>query len=238
MKEYKSISIQSFEHYRKISDSSDFALYRGQNKDYDLKPSIARQRNRKNLLQVENLVFMNFKERFPFFKKENKLFQPKTDWDFLVTAQHFGLKTRLLDWSSSPFVALWFATSLDLENNGYGVVWIYKAEKNKIMDYTSLPNNPFGIRKTIVFQPKVKGNGRVYNQKSWFTAHYFDEVDYSLPFDKQEKNSDILTKLTIPSSIFPELRNSLKNIKDISAETLFNSIDKMSEDINRTLAPN
>lgn len=237
MKEYKSISIESFEHYREITLQTDFVLFRGQNKDYDLKPGIARQRNRKNLLQTESKVFDNFKKRFQFFE-EYKSFAHKTDWDFLVDAQHFGLKTRLLDWSINPFVALWFATSLDLENNGYGVVWIYKVQKSKIIDYNALPKNPFGIKKTIVFQPKTKANGRVYNQKSWFTAHYFDEIDYSLPFNKQEKNGDNLTKLTIPNSKFPELRNSLNDQKDISAETLFNSLDKMCEDINKTFAPN
>lgn len=49
--------------------------------------------------------------------------QPASEWELLVVAQHHGVPTRLLDWSSSPLVAAHFATCSTLARQQDCAIW-------------------------------------------------------------------------------------------------------------------
>lgn len=67
---------------------------------------------------LERHIFRNFQR----YSRPYLTQQMGSDWELLVTAQHYGLPTRLLDWSYSPLVAMHFAT-LDEHEGGDRVVW-------------------------------------------------------------------------------------------------------------------
>ena len=68
-------------------------------------------------------------KELPFLRrfKQNALplmrSRPENEWEWLFVMQHHGLPTRLLDWTESPLVALFFALGNDNTYSEDGCLW-------------------------------------------------------------------------------------------------------------------
>ena len=205
-------------------NSSDFIL-RGQEQDWDLIPKIVRLNLKGELKNIENLILEEF-ERPSMPLSE---YPPKDKWELLALAQHHGLPTRLLDWTYSAFVALWFAVNKTAptveKGKDYGVVWLLKTQPK---DFKSKNDSPFSNNDTKIFRPNVISR-RISAQSGVFTVHKYIDNNPTLEhdvvrFDAHRGFKDRLIKIKIPHAYFPDLRNKL-NIAGINASTVFPDID-------------
>jgi hypothetical protein len=100
--------------------SSTFGYFRGHsNSDYALVSTLDRFGN-DEYGQNEKLLIRQFKKSALNFLKSNQL--PTTAFEWLALMQHYGVPTRLLDLTTSPYIALYFAVC-DFENKNDAAVW-------------------------------------------------------------------------------------------------------------------
>lgn len=84
--------------------------FRGQTKSsYKLQPGLFRG----GLRHKENDLRAEFARCAPQYMTERP---PHTDWEWYFLMQHFGIPTRLLDWSDGALIALFFALHSPLGN--------------------------------------------------------------------------------------------------------------------------
>lgn len=151
---------------------------------------------------------------------------PENDFDCLGFAQHYGLVTRLLDWTKDPLVALFFAVQNAKTNKTVdGVVFAHKSEwliKQRSLKFSSL-ELACGV---YALEPEVL-NPRVIAQKGLFTYHKNPWADF-----RHSARGDVLKYVDIAHSYKKVIRGQLRKA-GYSKATMFPDIETISKKVNR-----
>lgn len=159
---------------------------------YELQTSLGRCEpiKGKTTLQLEKRIFKLFKESsLPYLE-----FKPTNELEWLAVAQHFGLPTRLLDWSYNPLVASYFAVESNPDSDSAlfvlsGCSTIQEPEKFKLTSQDKVQK----------YRPPYISS-RIQNQSGLFTVHNKpDEVFIH----------DNLKKVIIPQGIKRDIKKKL-----------------------------
>jgi hypothetical protein len=216
-----------------LAVGSPTLIYRGMSdKAYTLCPSNARHPSEHTYGDVTTLESAMLEE-FKRLSLRELEFEPENEFEWLFLAQHHGLPTRLLDWSTNPLVGLYF--SVEKNDDRDGVLYLtrqsvsdqYHLFDHRTADYQKRHAIPIAIQprqgKVIFVRPRYKDR-RYHNQASVFScpAKPYEPLDVDV--------LENLESLIVPRTLKPALRERLRML-GVSASFIYPGLDGVAAEV-------
>lgn len=173
-------------------------------------------------------------------------YRPVTSWEWLFLMRHHGCPTRLLDWTESPLIALYFASEKSTNNDAKdGHLWcmmptVLNAQWGMTGahpgDIPAFGVGPYledfspekvtstpGLKRQPAAAIAPREAGRMMVQQSVFTVHHVRTEPLESYGDKSH-----IWRLVIPAQAKPEIRKQLATL-GISRLSVFPDLDSVAQ---------
>jgi len=207
-------------------------------------------------LGLEKELLARFRQRsIPFHSR------PLTDeWEWLFLMQHYGVPTRLLDWSESPLMALFFAVTLATHKigksgrpvfNGNACIWLLDPEQwnKRSVDLKSFPGSVLTTDDPNATAYKPVGNvttmkpfpialygshnsQRIVAQRGVFVCFGKDTRPMEVAYKSENFPADSLMKVVLKKGRMPHMYEALRR-QGITDSVVFPDLDGLAREIKR-----
>ncbi len=227
--------------------------YRGASKrSHQLLPSLYREREKpeafsKGLSELESQLVSRFRDRsIPYHDRSLN-----DGLETLFFMQHFGIPTRLLDWSANPFVGLFFALR-EVQRGDRPAVWVLDptAWNRKAFARASYDGGPLDPAHELLSGYRTVGktdslasmpvaifgahnSPRIVAQQGAFVIFGSKTSPMEDLYRKGEFPKDSLSRILLSGSAIELMRDSLFN-HGITEGAMFADLEGLGRDLLRT----
>lgn len=169
--------------------------------------------------------------------------QPENDWDWYFMMQHYGVPTRLLDWTTGSLIALYFALRGNRGRTN-AAVWIFDpwwlnrkilgkdeimlVNEPEVLEYLPSVYNPLLRERPIAIVPSHISR-RIVAQQSCFTI--FGSIKDGLESLDLMNTPTHLAKIVIPKEYINQVLNDLRTC-GIRETSVFPDLEALSRELS------